>query len=120
MITSKRVIRYMEPVESMSGKFAPTAKKAGDGQKLYVGSHRRRSGLNTFACHTKKFAYTTAKDAAAAAAQQAKFTRVVAATRARMVNPEQMDADQIAFRNQTKYSTMFGYLFHLEWAKDNA
>lgn len=119
MITSKRIIRFMEPVESMSGKFAPTSKKAGEGQKLYVGSHRRRSGLNTFSCHTKKFAYTTSDAQAAAEAHQRKFTRVVTATRARMVNPEQMDADQIAFRNQTKYSTMFGFLFHLEWAKDN-
>lgn len=118
MITSKRIVRYMEPVESMSGKFSPTSKKSGDGQKLYVGSHRRRSGLNTFACHTQKFNYLSAATEAEAVAQQQKFKRVATAARTRMVDPEKMDADQIAFRNQTKYTTMFGFLFHLEWIAD--
>lgn len=46
-----------------------------------------------------------------------KFAAVVRATRARLINPQQVPADMAGFAAQKKYPTFYGYVFSLEWAK---
>lgn len=49
--------------------------------------------------------------------QRDKFAAVVRATRARMINPQQIPVDQAAFAAQKKYPTYYGFIFSLEWAE---
>lgn len=48
-------------------------------------------------------------------AQRRKFSAVMAATMARLKNPEYIAADMAAFSNQEKYVSLRGFVFHLEW-----
>lgn len=49
--------------------------------------------------------------------QRQKFAAVVKATQARMQDPEQAMQDQLAFAAQTKYKSLYRYVFNQEWAK---
>ena len=51
-----------------------------------------------------------------AAATQDKFRRVAAAVKVRKMDMEHQAADQLAFRNQSKYTTFNGFLFATVWA----
>ncbi len=112
---SKRVVRTMAPVESMSGKFAQKKVVAGDGQKVYIGVVRSTSARNYFALRVKKMVYKSAQDQADAEARQLKFKAVAANARDRMTDPTKITVDKANFLAQTKYKTFFGYVFHLEW-----
>ena len=46
---------------------------------------------------------------------RAKFAAVAAATRSRMADPSQAAADMMAFKAQTKYKTLYRYVFRQEW-----
>lgn len=48
-------------------------------------------------------------------AARAKFKAVVLATRERMLDPNHADMDQLNFSRQTKYPTLYGYVFSLVW-----
>lgn len=48
-------------------------------------------------------------------AHQTKFAAVAAAARARLQDPSKITADQEGFREQSKYKTMYQYVFNLEW-----
>ena len=119
-----RVVRYMPPVENMSGKFDQESKKAKNGSKLFLGvNHLNRHAGNIhqgFATIVNsEMHYLSADTATSAAATQAKFRRVVAAAKARKKDMEYQAQDQIAFRNQKKYGTFWGFLFATCWALDN-
>ena len=59
--------------------------------------------------------YKTEAAATAARQRQAKFRAVVLAAKERKVDPTKKTADEAAFAAQTRYKTMWAYLFHLEW-----
>ena len=46
-------------------------------------------------------------------ALRAKFAAAVKATRTRMQDPTQMAKDQAAFKAQSRYTTLYGYVFSL-------
>ena len=46
---------------------------------------------------------------------RAKFAAVCSATRSRMADPSQAAADMAAFKAQTKYKTLYRYVFRQEW-----
>lgn len=46
---------------------------------------------------------------------QERFGKVSVAARERLNDPARMTEDAIAFKQQKKYPTLFGYLFALEW-----
>ena len=48
-------------------------------------------------------------------AQRAKFAAVCLATRSRMADPSKAASDMVAFKSQTKYKTLYSYVFNLEW-----
>lgn len=112
---SKRLVRTMAPVESMSGKFAQKKTVAGDGQKVYVGVVRSTSARNYFALRVKAMKYKTAAAQADAEARQLKFKSVAGNARDRMTDPTKITVDKANFFAQTKYKTFYGYIFHLEW-----
>ena len=59
--------------------------------------------------------YKTAETRAAAETRQAKFRAVVTATKERMQDPTKQPIDKAGFAAQTKYKTLWGYCFKLEW-----
>ena len=50
-------------------------------------------------------------------AHRNKFSAAVKATRQRMLDSQQNAADKIAFAQQTKYKTLYQYVFNSEMAK---
>lgn len=48
-------------------------------------------------------------------ARQEKFAAVVKRTRQRIADPAQMATDQAAFAAQTKYKSLWQYVFNQEW-----
>ena len=103
---------FIRPVEALHGKLKKSdkvgfAKRTKSGTKFTV---TRDSWKRTF------------RDAAAAqeaAAHNAKFAAVSRLVAARAIDPTKMDDDAVAFRNQSKYTTMHGFLFAEEWKNYN-
>ena len=101
--------RYIRPIESLSGKL----KKSDQ-----VGYAIRLKSMSKFTVTRDdwKKHYLSADTAASAAATQDKFRRVAAAVKVRKMDMEHQAADQLAFRNQSKYTTFNGFLFATVWA----
>ena len=92
-------IEYAFPVEKIHGKIS---------KKHKIGfAHRTASGVNYSTAYGKR----KTKPSTAELLSRQKFTAVVAATQARLINPEYIQRDQGAFSRQTKYTTLWGYVF---------
>ena len=93
-------IEYAFPVEKIHGKIS---------KKHKIGfAHRTASGVNYSTSYGKR----KTKPSTAELLSRQKFTAVVAATQARLINPEYIQRDQGAFSRQTKYTTLWGYVFN--------
>ncbi len=102
-------IRTIRPIESISGKL-----KKSDSVGFALRSKTKKNFTVTrddWSMH-----YLSADTAASAAATQDKFRRVAAAVKVRKMDMEHQAADQLAFRNQSKYTTFNGFLFATVWA----
>ncbi|MGN1239956.1 MAG: hypothetical protein ACI4TV_03670 [Paludibacteraceae bacterium] len=67
--------------------------------------------------YTVKYGKRTTAVTADEQAQREKFAAVVKATQARMQDPVQAAQDQLAFAAQSKYKSLYKYVFNQEWAK---
>ena len=93
------------PVETIHGKVAKRHK---------VGfAHRVASKKN----YTTSYGIRTTPVTDKEKANRAKFTSVTASTRERMLDPTRMQADQNAFKAQSKYKSLQGYIIAKEYAK---
>ena len=101
-------VSYIRPVESVHGKLKKT-------DKVSFAMRSKSKTKYTVTRDDWKMVYKTAANEQAALANQTKFAAVAALARARMIDPTKMADDAVAFRNQSKYTTMFGYLFAEEW-----
>lgn len=96
-------VEYAFPVDKIHGKVSKSHK---------IGfAHRNSSKKNYTTAYGKRSTPFSTDEVA----RQTKFGAVATAARARMQDPSKMTADQEAFREQTKYKTMYQYLFNLEW-----
>ncbi len=96
-------VEYAFPVEKIHGKVAKHHK---------IGfAHRVASKLN----YTQAYGKRTTKYSQAEKDHQAKFAAVAAATNARLADPNQMPIDQLAFKAQSKYTTLRQYVWNQEW-----
>ena len=96
-------VEYAFPVEKIHGKVAKHHK---------IGfAHRVASKLN----YTQAYGKRTTKYSQAEKDHQAKFAAVAAATNARLADPNQMPIDQMAFKAQSKYTTLRQYVWNQEW-----
>ena len=97
-------VDYAFPVEAIHGKVAKSHK---------VGfAHRVASKLN----YTQSYGKRTTKVTKKETDLRTKFGAVAAATHLRMADPQQMQADQLAFKAQSKYKTVYQYVFNQEYA----
>ena len=101
-------IFYLAPVENASGKIF--GKK-----QVFVAVRRvwgkRKKGCSVTGERDLKNHPFTEKELM----HRAKFAAVCAATRSRMADPSQAAADMMAFKAQTKYKTLYRYVFRQEW-----
>ena len=96
-------VEYAFPVEKIHGKVAKHHK---------IGfAHRVASKLN----YTQAYGKRSTKYSQAEKDHQAKFAAVAAATNARLADPNQMPIDQMAFKAQSKYTTLRQYVWNQEW-----
>ena len=101
-------VTYIRPVESVHGKLKKT-------DQVGYAMRGKSKTKYTVTRDSWKRTFKSADSQASAEALNRKFAAVSKLAQQRMVDPERMDEDQLNFRNQTKYTTFFGYLFHLEW-----
>ena len=101
-------INYLAPVDNASGKIF--------GKKQKFTAVTRNWGKRPRGCSAtgqrdlKNKPYTEKE-----LNHRAKFTAVAAATRSRMADPSQAATDMAAFKAQTKYKTLYHYVFRQEW-----
>ena len=114
---SRRRMVCVMPIEAVVGKMAPTDQKVtkeNAGFKCFVGYQVGRSVFNRYQvrCNPRSTAVKQEE-----LNRRKNFGDVVKATRARMIDPDQSLADMIAFEKQTKYKTLYAYVFNQEWNK---
>ena len=101
-------IEYIAPIENASGKIF--------GQKSRFVAVTRNWGNRQKGCSVmgvrdlKNHPYTEKE-----LQHRAKFAAVCSATRSRMADPSQAAADMAAFKAQSKYKTLYRYVFRQEW-----
>ena len=96
-------VEYAFPVEKIHGKVAKHHK---------IGfAHRVASKLN----YTQSYGQRTTPVTQTEMDHRAKFAAVCIATNDRLIDPEQMPIDQMAFKAQSKYKTLRQYVFNQEW-----
>lgn len=120
VISMPKYLKTLAPVDSMSGMvgkrdetvsdkaFIVNVRKVGNvknGGRPYMYFSLRQNDRN-LETHP-----ITVKEAAA----RQKFTQAVEATRARLIDPTKMAADQAAFLAQDKYPTIYGFVFSQEY-----
>lgn len=114
---SRRRMVCVMPVEAIVGKMAPSDQKvnrANAGFKCFVGYQVGRSVFNRYQVRSKP----RSKDFSQEELNRWKlFGDVVKATRERLINPDQSLVDQLAYSKQTKYKTLYAYVFNQEYAK---
>ena len=96
-------VTYEYPVKDICGKI---------GKKATVGFAHRGDTK-----YTVRYGKRSTPAGAAELAHRNKFSAAVKATRERMLDSQQNAADKIAFAQQTKYKTLYQYVFNDEMAK---
>lgn len=96
-------VTYLDPIDHLSGRI---------GKKHRTIYCYRRSSQRKFTQLREPY---TRYWSAAELARQQKFATVAKATRARLQDPTKMGTDQMAFAAQTKYKTLYRYVFNLIW-----
>ena len=100
-------IKTIRPIESISGKL----KKSDN-----VSFSLRKATKKNFTVTRDNWTNTiSAAKIASVRAHRQKFAAVGALARDRMADPTKRAVDEVAFKAQSKYTTLFGYLFHEEW-----
>ena len=96
-------VTYEYPVKDICGKI---------GKNATVGFAHRGDTK-----YTVRYGQRSTPASAAEQAHRNKFSAAVKATRQRMLDSQQNAADKIAFAQQTKYKTLYQYVFNSEMAK---
>ena len=96
-------VTYEYPVKDICGKI---------GKKATVGFAHRGDTK-----YTVRYGKRSTPAGAAELAHRNKFSAAVKATRQRMLDSQQNAADKVAFAQQTKYKTLYQYVFNSEMAK---
>lgn len=92
-------VDYNYPIEALHGKVKRTHS---------VGFAMRKE---TGAKYTQTYTHTLSAPSEAQSEVQQKFAAAVKATRTRMADASKQAQDLIAFKKQSKYKTLYGYVF---------
>ena len=92
---------YEDPIHHLSGKISKKYRTCYN--------YRKRSDRK----YTSVHGYRTTPVSATELAWRQAFTQICAATLQRMMDPNYIHQDQLGFRNQTKYKTLYQYCWNL-------
>ena len=95
-------INYLAPVDNASGKIF--------GKKERFVAVRRLTGKRQRGCAVTGTRTSAVTDKESA--WRAKFAEICAATRERMEDPTYISADQAAFKKQTKYKSLYQFVWN--------
>ena len=117
-IIMPKIIKTIAPIDSISGMIGN--REGNLCGKAIIANIRKNGGQKYegkphqyFSVSTRSTATTNLTDAIIL--RRIKFGAVVRATYARLADPAQASQDMVNFKNQTKYKTMYSYIFNLEW-----
>ena len=96
-------VTYEYPIKDICGKI---------GKKATMGFAHRGDTK-----YTVRYGKRSTPVGSAEQAHRNKFSAAVKATRQRMLDSQQNAADKVAFAQQTKYKTLYQYVFNSEMAK---
>ncbi|MBR5828037.1 MAG: hypothetical protein IKY49_02220 [Paludibacteraceae bacterium] len=97
------LVEYAFPVDKVHGKV---------GKKHKVGfAHLTSTGKNFTVVYGKRSTSASSTELS----NRAKFAAVAAAARERMDDPNHIAMDSLNFSRQSKYKTLWGYVFKQEW-----
>lgn len=117
-IIMPKSMKTIAPIDSISGMMGSrTANLCG---KAIIANIRKRGGQKFEGKPHQYFSVLTRTTAMAVPTEEvlkhrAKFKAVCLSTRSRMADPSQAASDMVAFKSQTKYKTLYSYVFNLEW-----
>lgn len=116
---TKRRIETVAPVGAVIGDMGNKSGKKYDPKrygmnKKYVGYQKAWGPANRFQVRTKEMEISAAKSAQVLQ-HRLKFKTVCTSTRERLSDPNKRQMDQAGFAGQTKYATLYGYVFKKEW-----
>ena len=104
-------VTYIDPIKSISGKLSKKHSTVLNVRKAPTNNPEMIANP----CYTnyrdpmKKSAPTAGQSA-----WRETWTQITAAARARMINPQQMNADRLAFAQQDEYKTLWAFIWNLE------
>ena len=98
-------VEYVAPVDAVHGKLSK-GDKYGFARRKKANNNGERPNF-TFV-HTKRTAPVTQEETV----RREKFKQACNKTRERLNDPDQSLTDQIAFTQQTKYKTIYAYVFN--------
>lgn len=113
-----KIFKTIAPVDSMSGMIG--SRKTNLSGKAVIANVRKRGGQWNEGNPFQYFSVLTRSTAPTKLTQtildhRTKFAAVAISTRDRLQDPNQMPIDQMNFKNQTKYKTLYSYVWNLEW-----
>lgn len=101
-------VKYIAPVESVSGKLAKKSKV------IYMVRRAATSNQDMIEnpCYTSIAGKRSTPYSSAEIAFQTRFGKIAKATTARLADPSKKAADQAAFKAQTEFRTLRQYVWH--------
>lgn len=113
-----KLFKTIAPVDSISGMIGN--RESNLSGKAFIANIRKKGGNWNGGNPYQYFSVLTRTTAMAdptesILAQRAKFAAVAQATRSRMADPAKAAQDMANFKAQTKYKTLYSYVFNLEW-----
>lgn len=117
-IIMPKSIKTIAPIDSISGMIG--SRQGNLCGKAIIANIRTKGGNKFDGKPHQYFSVSTRSTATtnvtpSIEAHRVKFAAVAASTRSRMADPSQAAQDMVNFKNQTKYKTMYSYVFNLEW-----
>ena len=95
------IVTYEDPIHHLSGKISKKYRT--------TYNYRKRSDRKYTSVHGERSTPVSEKEQE----WRTTFAQICAATRDRMMDPNHISQDQVDFRQQTKYKTLYQYVWNL-------
>lgn len=108
-----KYLKCLAPVDSMSGMIGKRDETVSN--KAFIVNLKKvgnvKNGGAPFMYFSLRQNDRVTKPSVSEIANREKFKQAVLDTQARLINPEHIQRDQLAWSKQTKYPTLYGYVF---------
>lgn len=104
-------VEFIAPVEAVHGKLSKA-------DRYGFAKRKQQNGAGERVAYTFRHTRPTATPSQEVLVQRTKFATAVKATRERLNDPDRSLADMIAFAQQTKYKTIYSYVFNQEYKQN--